>query len=48
MDTLVSEFDEVCEGRVLRVNVGKSMVVRCSRCGSVGRLHVILGGEPLR
>ena len=28
---LVSEFDRVCERRKLRVNVGKSKVMRCSR-----------------
>ena len=28
---LVSEFGRVCERRKLRVNVGKSKVMRCSR-----------------
>ena len=44
---LVSEFDRVCERRKLRVNVGKSKVMRCSRYGNVGRMYVILNGEPL-
>ena len=40
---LVSEF-----GRVkLRVNVGKSKVMRCSRYGNGDRMHAILNGEPL-
>ena len=37
----------VCERRKLRVNVGKSKIMRCSRCGNGGRIHVILNGEPL-
>ena len=45
--TLVSEFGRVCERRKLRVNVGKSKVMRCSRYGNGGRMHVILNGEPL-
>ena len=44
---LVSEFGRVCERRKLRVNVGKSQVMRCSRYGDGGRMHVILNGEPL-
>ena len=44
---LVSEFGRVCERRTLRVNVGKSKVVRCSRSRNWGRLHVRLNGEPL-
>ena len=43
---LVSEFGRVCERRKLRVNVGKSKVMRCSRYGNGGRMHVILNGEP--
>ena len=31
----------------LRVNVGKSKAMRCSRYGNGGRMHVILNGEPL-
>ena len=33
---LVSEFGRVCERRKLRVNVGKSKVMRCSRYGDGG------------
>ena len=44
---LVSEFGRVCERRKLRVNVGKSKVMRCSRYGNGNRMHVILNGEPL-
>ena len=36
---LVSEFSRVCERRKLRVNVGKSKVVMCSRYGNGGRMH---------
>ena len=45
---LVSEFARVCERTKLRVNVGKSKVMRCSRCGNGDRMHVILNGEPLK
>ena len=31
---LVSEFGRVCERRKLRVNIGKSKVMRCSRDGN--------------
>ena len=44
---LVSEFGRVCERRKLRVNVCKRKVMRCSRYGIGGRMHVILDGEPL-
>ena len=44
---LVSEFGRVCERRKLRVNVGKSKVMRCSRYGNGGRMHAILNIEPL-
>ena len=44
---LVSEFGRVSERRKLRVNVGKSKVMRCSRYGNGDRMHVILNGEPL-
>ena len=43
---LVSEFSRVCKRSKLRVNVGKSKVVRCSRYGNGDRMHVILNGEP--
>ena len=39
---LVSEFGRVCERRKLRVNVGKSKAMRCSRYGDGDRMHVIL------
>ena len=42
---LVSEFGRVCERRKLRV--GKSKVMRYSRYGNRGRMHLILNGEPL-
>ena len=41
------KFGKVCERRKLRVNVGKSKVMRCSRYGNGDRMHVILNGEPL-
>ena len=44
---LMSEFGRVCERRKLKVNVGKSKVMRCSRYGNGGRMHVILNSEPL-
>ena len=44
---LVSEFGRVCERRKFRVNVGKSKVIKCSRYGNGGRMHVILNGKPL-
>ena len=44
---LVSEFGRVCERRKLGVDVGKNKVMRCSRYGTGGRMHVILKGEPL-
>ena len=45
---LVSEFGKVCERRKLRVNVGKSKVMRCSMYGNGDRMHVILNGEPIQ
>ena len=33
---LVSEFGRVCERRKLRVNVGKSKFMKCSRYGNEG------------
>ena len=48
---LVSEFARlsarVCERRKLRVNVGNSKVMTCSRYGNWSRMHVIINGEPL-
>ena len=45
---LVSEFGRVCKSRKLRVNLGKIKVMRCSRYGNGGRMHVILNAEPLK
>ena len=42
---LVSEFGRLCERRMLRVNLGKSKVMRCSRYGNGDRMHVILNSE---
>ena len=44
---MVSEFVRVWERTKLRLNVGKSKVMRCSRYGNGDRRHVILNGEPL-
>ena len=44
---LLSERGRVCERRKLRVNVGKSKVMTCSRYGNGDRMHVILNREPL-
>ena len=44
---LVSEFGRVGERRKLRVNVGKSKVMRCYGYGNGDRMHVNLNGEPL-
>ena len=38
---LVSEFGRVCKRRNLRVNVGKSKVMRCSRYANGGPMHAI-------
>ena len=43
---LVNEFGRVCERRKLRVNVGKSKIMRCSRYGNRGRIHVLLNDKP--
>ena len=45
--SLVCEFGRVCERRTLRVNVGKSKVMRSLWYGNGGRMHVILNSEPL-
>ena len=42
---LVTAFGRVCEGRKLRVNVGKSKVMRCTRNDDGARLNVMLNGE---
>ena len=44
---LSSKFSRICERRKLRLNVGKSKVMRCSQYGNGGRIHAILNGEPL-
>ena len=44
---LVTEFGRVCERRKLRVNVGKSKVMRCARNEDCARLNVRLNGEAL-
>ena len=44
---LVQEFGRVCKRRKLRVNVGKSKVMRCARNESDTRLNVMLEGEVL-
>ena len=44
---LVTEFGRVCERRKLRVNVGKSTVMRCTRNEDGARLNVMLNGEVL-
>ena len=43
----MSEFGKVCERRKLRMNVGKSKVLRCSRYGNWSRMYLTLNGEPL-
>ncbi|XP_068229349.1 uncharacterized protein [Palaemon carinicauda] len=44
---LVTEFGRVCERRKLRINVGQSMVMRCTRRENGARLIVMLNGELL-
>ena len=44
---MMSMFGRVSERRKLRVNVGKSIVMRCSKCGNGSQMHVILNSEPL-
>ena len=39
---LVSEFGRVCKRRKLRVNIGMSKVIRSSRYGNRGRMHMTL------
>ena len=40
-------YYRVCEIRKLIVNIGKSKVMRCSRYGNRGRMHVRINGEPV-
>ena len=42
----MSELGKICR-RKLRVNEGKSKVMRCSQYGNGGRMHVTLNGKPL-
>ena len=44
---LATEFGRVCERRKLRVNVGKSKVMRCTRNEDGAKLNVMLNGEAL-
>ena len=44
---LVAEFGRVCERRKLRMIVGKSKVMRCTRNEDGARLNVMLNGEAL-
>ena len=43
----MSEFWRVFKRRKFRVEVCKSKVMRCSRYGKGGQMHVILSLEPL-
>jgi hypothetical protein len=45
--SLVTEFGRVCDRRKLRVNVGISKVMRCSRNDDASRISVLLNGELL-
>ena len=42
---MMSELGRVCDRRKLRVNVGKSKVIRCSRYCNGGLMNVILNGK---
>ena len=44
---LVTEFGRVCEIKKLRMNVGKSKVMRCSRHVNGGRKYVRLNDDQL-
>ena len=45
---LVTEFSRVCDRRKLRVNVGKSKVIRCSRNDDASRISVLRDGKLLK
>ena len=47
LQRLVTEFGRVCDRRKLRVNVGKSKVLRCTRSRDAGGMNVWLGREKL-
>ena len=44
---LVTEFGRACERRKLRVNAGKSKVMRCTRSEDGARLNAMFNGEAL-
>ena len=44
---LVTAFGSVCERRKLRVNVGKSKIMRCSRFVNGGRMYARSNGDQL-
>ena len=44
---LVTEVGRLCERKKLRVNVGKSKVMRCTSNEDGARLNVMLNGEAL-
>ena len=44
---LVTEFGRVCDRSMLRVNVGKRKVMRCSENDDASRISVLLNGELL-
>ena len=44
---LVGDFARACERRKLRVNIGKSKVIRYSMYVNVGQMVLRLNGEPL-
>ena len=43
----MTEFGRVCERRKLRLNVGKSKIMRCTRNDYGARLNAMLNGEAL-
>ena len=45
MYRLVSDFGRVCESRKLRVNVGKSKVMRCSRYENRSQIYMRQNGK---
>ena len=47
MERLVQEFGRVCKRRKLKVNVGKSKVMRCSRVRDGRRMSLVHEGEQL-
>ena len=47
LERLVHEFDRVCKKRKLKVNVGKSKVMKSTRDANAGALQISLNGEVL-